>query len=224
RNRGAYMTSQHQTTLHPPAIHRHVPLPVSLASICLLLVALALAGCGLVNTRSAGGDSGATTPGPSSTVAAGDQAGPSVVLQDPSPGMLDVSMAVTYEQQPGDTQPMLEIGLGFASAGKTARVSGNERVRCFGSALPLRDRDAVFQVLHARAGQVPDTIIACNYSANGVVASLILQIPSPPAITSPQSGAQIARGAQTLIAYRFDPATATMLGIVALAPSSPTPK
>ena len=110
---------QHHGTLPPPATRRHVP--ACWAPSCLLLLALAIAGCGLVNTHSAGGDSAATTPDPSGSGSVADQVAPSVVLCGPLPGMLEVSTAVTFEQQTGDTQPMFEVGLGLSREAKSCK-------------------------------------------------------------------------------------------------------
>lgn len=112
----------------------------------------------------------------------------------------------------------------FISGGQSVQFAGDERVTCDGRDLSLKNRAAVFQVLRAPAARVAGTTVTCAYSAGGVVTDVTLQIPSAPAITSPQEGAQVVRSAQTLVAYHADPATATMLGVVALASSSPSPK
>lgn len=133
-------------------------------------------------------------------------------------------MFVNMEQETGDAQLMADVGLSFSQGEHIVQFAGNERVTCNGADLALKNRAATFQILHAPASQVAGTTMRCDYAA-GAVATVSLQIPSPPAITSPQSGAHIARGTQTLITYRFDSATGSMMGIVALAvPTSSQPK
>ncbi len=104
------------------------------------------------------------------------------------------------------------------------QAAGDERLTCDGVTFPLKGCVAVFQVLRAPAAREAGRMVHYDYSAGEAVAGVSLQIPAPPTITSPQPGAQIARGPRTLVTYRFDPATASMLGIVALAPASPSPK
>ena len=96
---------------------------------------------------------------------------------------------------------------------------------CDGANLSLKDRAAVFQVLRAPAVQEVGKTVHCEYAAGGAVAGISLQIPSAPAIASPQSSAQVRRSAETLVTYQYDAATGTVLGIVAVGPpASPMPK
>lgn len=189
-----------------------------------LLLALILAGCGATAADSPGGASTATRLPPSGRASQVDRYVAPVILRNPAPSALDVSLSVTIDQQTGDTQSMVEIGLSISSGGRIVQFAGDERVTCNGAALSLKDRAAVFQVLRAPAARVAGTTIHCDYEAGGAVASVSLQIPSAPAITSPIANAQVARGARTIVTYRADPATSTVLGIVALAPGLPSPK
>jgi hypothetical protein len=147
-----------------------------------------------------------------------------VVLRDPAPGTLDISLSLTFDQLSGDSEPMTEVGLAFLSGDQTVQFADNERVTCNGAALSLKDRVAVFQVLRVPTAQAAGTTIQCTYAAGGQTASVALQIPQAPEITSPQTGAQVVRSTHTLVSYRYDPATGAVLGVVALAPSSPMPK
>ena len=153
-----------------------------------------------------------------------DRVTPTLILRNAPSTTLDVSLSLTFEQLSGDAQPMTEVGLGFDSGGQAIQFAGNERVSCNGVEFALKDRTAVFQALREPTVKAVGTILHCEYAVGGIVASVLLQIPSPPSITSPQSGAQVARSAQTRVTYRFDPATATDVGLVALAPGSPSPK
>lgn len=149
---------------------------------------------------------------------------PLTILHNAAPSLLDVSMYVTFDQQIGDSAPQTEVGLGFLSGAQGVEFAGDEHVRCNGVDLPTKNRAADFQVLRAPTAQVAGTTVRCEYSAGGAVAGIALQIPTLPAITSPMAGAQVARSKQTLIAYRFDPTTTRVIGIVALAPGSAMPK
>lgn len=199
--------------------------------ICLLILvvlALILAGCGATMTDSPGGARSvrpASTRGTFGQGSETDHAAVPVIMRDPAPGMLDITMTVTFEQQSGDTQPMTEVDLAFLSGDHPVQFAGNEHINCDGVVLSLKDRVAVFQVLRAPTAQVAGTTVQCTYAAGSKMAGVALRIPPTPAITSPQMGAQVVRGTHTLVTYRFDLATGTMLGIVALAaPSSPMPK
>ena len=194
------------------------------ARFSFLLLALTMAGCTATMTDPPGGFHPTNTAAPAGQESQADQAVTPVVLRNPVPGVLDVSLVVTFDQESGDTQPMIEVGLAFLSNGHTVQFAGDERVTCDGNDLSLKNRDAVFQVLRAPTAQVAGASIQCTYSADGATASVSLVIPAVPAIISLQAGAQVVRSARTLVTYHYDPATETMLGIVALAPSSPSPK
>lgn len=193
------------------------------------LVALLLAGCGATIADSPGGVAGQST----STIAIStgvavsyaDSGAPPVILRNPAPGTLDVSMSVTFDQGIGDTQLMAEVDLGLQSGDKSVQLTGDERLTCDGTALQVHDRIAVFQVIRAPAAQLAGTTIHCAYTAANITASVVLAIPQPPAITSPRNGASVPRRSATVVAYRYDPATtSTLLGVVALAPDSAMPK
>ena len=194
------------------------------APSCLLLLALTVAGCGAAATRSLGGASSSTTPVPTAQGSDSDEILPSVILRNPAPGTLDVSLSVQIDQQIGDAQLMTDVTLGFSSGGRTVQFAGDERVTCNGADLSLKNRPATFPLLWAPSAQGAGTTLHCEYAAGGAVASVTLQVPSAPAITSPRMGAQVVRSARTLVTYRADPASETVLGVVALAPLSPSPK
>jgi hypothetical protein len=149
-----------------------------------------------------------------------------VILGNPAPSDLDVSMTVAFDHAAEDADTSVAVGLGFLSGGHTIQFAGDERVTCDGVNLPLKDHAAVFQVLQTSAARAVGVTIHCDYAASGAVAGVSLQVPAVPEITSPRMGAQVVRSSRTLAAYRLDPATCALLGIVALAspPSSPSPK
>ena len=188
------------------------------------LLALTLLGCGATTAPLAAGDQHTSVPSPTSPGFIVDRVGPSLILQNPSPDTLDVSLSLTFDQLSGSVESMTEVGLGFMSAGQDISFGGDEHVSCNGVEFPLKDRAAVFQALRAPTAQVVGTTLHCDYAVGGTTSSILLQIPSPPAIVSPQSGAQVAPSAQTRVTYRFDSATATDVGLVALAPGSQPPK
>jgi hypothetical protein len=188
-----------------------------------LLVALMLAGCG-ATTHLAQSERPTPMPSPSRSGSIVDRVGPTRTLLNPSSATLDVTLSLTFDQLSGAAESMTEVGLGFMVGGQNISFAGDERVSCNGVEFPLKDRAAVFQALRAPTSQVVGTVLRCDYAVGGIVASIALQIPSPPAITSPQQNAQTPRSAQTRVTYTFDPATATDVGLVALAPGSQPPK
>ncbi len=213
---------------HQPPSHPVTRLGVSgviayLVGACLMLLALVISGCTNQPLSPAGGTSHSdnTMGSPSSDVAVA----PPVVLRDPAPGTLTVNMFVNMSQESADTQNMTMVGLSFSQGDRIVQFAGNERVTCNGADLALKNRAATFQIVHAPTAQVAGTTVRCDYTAGGAVASVSLQIPAPPAITSPQSGERVTRSTQTLLTYRFDQTTGSMMGLVALAvPTSPQPK
>lgn len=214
------VTRQRHQILSHPAIQHGVIAQAALA--CLMLLALVSAGCGTTPPSPAGGSHSSVVTGSSQS---SDAAVPPVVLHDPAPGTLSVFMWVNVEQLTGDAQLMTDVGLSFSQGENIVQFAGNERVTCNGVDLALKNRAATFAILNAPASQVAGTTVRCDYTAGGAVANVSLWIPAPPAITSPQSGAHVARGTQTLITYRFDSTTGSMMGIVALSvPTSAQPK
>ena len=193
--------------------------------VCLIALVLLIAGCGATGADAPGSHHPAQTPTAVVQVSLPeDRAAESMPLRNPSPSVLDIALSVTFDQPTAGATAMTEVGLSFQSGGKVVQFTGDERVTCQGAALSLKDRFAVFQVLRAPTAQVAGVTIRCDYTAGGAVAGIALQLPAAPAITSPLPDARVARGARTLVTYRAEPATSTLLGIVALAPSSPSPK
>ena len=117
------MTSQHQRLVSPGVVWWE--------RCSLILLALVVAGCGATATEVPGGASSAPTnagtPAVFSSGSTGDRVIPPVVLRNPSPGTLDISLSLTFDQPIGDTQPMVEVGLGFASGDHTIQFAGDER-------------------------------------------------------------------------------------------------
>jgi hypothetical protein len=187
---------------------------------------LALGGCGLeATTQSAPPHHTLVPTVPASpTVAmlvngpvASDGGVPPVIVHNPAPGTLSVDVSVEVNQGIQDTQSMTDVGLGFYQGQNVVQFAGSERVTCNGTDLPLKDRAAFFELIHAPTAQVVGMTVRCAYAAGGTVAAFAVQLPEPPAITSPTAGAHVSRAAQTIVTYRCDPASCTLRGIVALA-------
>ena len=188
------------------------------ALLSLILLALAFAGCGATATDAPGGaDTRATQTSPMLS-SQGSYADVPVVLHNPAPGTLDVSMGVSFNQSSGDTDLEAEVDLNFSSGGHIVQFAGDERVTCDGVGLSSNNRIAEFQVLHAPAAQMAGKTVHCEYTASGAVAGIALQIPTAPTITSPQALANVVRSAETLVTYHFDAAAGSIRGIVALGP------
>lgn len=221
------MTSEHSTARprrwRAPWAARHA-ITAHWMPAYLIALALLIAGCGATSAAAPGAPHHVGTPTAALQVSLSDRAGEPMLLRNPAPSILDIALSVTFDQPTAGDTPMTEVGLSFQSGGKVVQFTGDERVTCQGAALSLKGRFAVFQVLRAPTAQVAGATIRCDYAAGGAVAGIALQLPAAPAITSPLPDARVARSARTLVTYRADPATSTLLGIVALAPSSPSPK
>jgi hypothetical protein len=176
----------------------------------------------LASLVGAGCSGTSTALGPRSNT---DEAIVPVVLRNPAPSTLDVSLTVQFAQQTSQASLMTDVGLGFFSGGHPVQFAGGgERATCDGVDLPLKNRVAVFEVLHqVPLAQMAGATVHCDYATSGSDASVSLCIPPAPAFTSPPMGAQVVRSAQTVVTYRYDPATSTVFGL-ALAPSSAVPK
>jgi hypothetical protein len=183
-----------------------------------------LSGCGAAGIDAAGGDHLASTSVSQGSASISDHAVPLILMHDPAPSLLDVSLSVSITQQSSDAEPRIAVGLGFDSGGKGVQFAGDERVSCAGVALALKNRAATFEVFDAPASQATGTVLHCEYTAGTMNAGIALEIPQAPAIISPAAGAHVPRSSRTIVTYHVDPATSSAPGIVALAPSSPSPK
>lgn len=209
--------------LRTPKVTRYSIVSYSVPA-CLIAVTLMFTGCGATIAALPSGAHPAERPTMAAQGSRSDHLLMPVVLRNPAPGTLDISVSVAFDQPTTDESAMLEVGLSFLSGGKVVQFAGDERVTCQGAALSLKGHVAVFRVLRAPTARVAGATIRCDYAAGGAVAGIALEIPPAPAIASPQPHAEVVRSTQTLVTYRADPATITLLGIVALAPSSPSPK
>src|SRR3981081_827802 len=175
-------------------------------SILLILVALfcsQLAGCGSQQTTVSQGVSVAQlanrsqTPGPSLA----DRGVPPVILRNPSPRQLEVSINVTMGGYDRTTRGTTMIGLDFQSNGQPVQFAGQERLTCNGAIMPLHNRVAVFEVAEGRTSIFERKAFSCTYSAGSASATLVFTVPSAPVIRSPQDFAQLPRRTNTLISY-----------------------
>ena len=188
-----------------------------------LALALVAAGCGSTTPRTGGSTAPLTTTSPGQGAQI-DRAIPPIVLRDPPSGQLDVQFSVQIDGNTPGTPVMDEIGVAFLAEGKMVQFAGSERVTCDSRDLPIHSSSPSGQLVRAPAAQLAGTSIACEYVAGGVRAEFTLRVPQTPAFTAPAAGARVARGTQTPVAYQSDPATGTVMGVVALAPGSPMPK
>lgn len=196
------------------------------AVLCLLgvIVASGLAGCGATSPNVDHGKHPAPPTATSGTSSTGDRAVPPIVLRNPAPDQLDIMLSVTIDQQISDAQPQIDVGLGFESQGKTVVFAGDERLTCDNASVDLKSNYAIFEIFRAPATQAVGKTVHCDYTVGGTIAGFSLEIPLAPMILSPKAGSQVVRNQQTIVTYQCDPATCAMLGVVALAPSSPSPK
>ncbi len=180
-------------------------------SILPFLVALyLLAGSQLVGCGT--GDSAGTSRSHSDTGA------PPILLRDPSPGKLEAYINVTIGGYEPTTRETTSVGLSFSSHGRLVQFAGHERLACNGTAVPLQNQVASFQVAQAPTSTLEGHPFSCTYSAVGISATLLLTIPSAPVIRSPQDLAQVPRSTNTLITY--EARGGKLLGIVALGPGA----
>jgi len=175
-----------------------------LLALCLL-AGSQLVGCGT-------GDSAGTSRGQS------DIGDPPILLRDPSPGQLAAYINVTIGGYERTTRETTSIGLSLSSNGRLVQFTGHERLTCNGTAVPLQNQFASFQVAQAPTSILEGHPFSCTYSAGGISATLMLTIPSAPVIRSPQDFAQVPRSPNTLITYEVR--GGKLLGIVALGPGA----
>ncbi len=186
-----------------------------LLALCLL-AGSQLVGCGT-------GDSAGTSRSQS------DIGAPPILLRDPSPGQLAAYINVTIGGYERTTRQTTSVGLSFSSNGRLVQFAGHERLTCNGTAVPLQNQIASFQVAQASTSTLEGHPFSCTYSAGGISATLMLTIPcisatlmltipSAPVIRSPQDFAQVPRSTNTLITYEVR--GGKLLGIVALGPDA----
>jgi hypothetical protein len=114
------------------------------------------------------------------------------------------------------TRETTSVGLSFSSKGRLVQFAGHEHLTCNGTAVPLQNQVASFQVAQASTSTLEGHPFSCTYSAGGISATLMLTIPYAPVIRSPQDLAQVPRSTHTLITYEVR--GGKLLGIVALGP------
>ncbi len=113
---------------------------------------------------------------------------------------------------------MTSVGLSFSSHGRLVQFAGHERLTCDGTAVPLQNQVASFQVAQAPTSILEGHPFICTYSAGGISATLMLAIPAAPVIRSPQDFAKVPRSPNTFITYEVR--SGKLLGIVALGPDA----
>jgi hypothetical protein len=175
-----------------------------LIALCLL-AGSQLVGCGT-------GNSAGTSRSQS------DIGAPPILLRDPSPGQLAAYINVTIGGYEPTTRETTSVGLSFSSNGRLVQFAGHERLMCNGTAVPLQNQVASFQVAQAPTSTLEGHHFSCTYSAGGISVTLMLTIPSAPVIRSPQDLAQVPRSTITLITY--EARGGKLLGIVALGPGA----
>src|SRR5258708_19813946 len=175
-----------------------------LLALCLL-AGSQLVGCGT-------GDSAGTSRSQS------DIGAPPILLRDPSPGQLAAYINVTIGGYERTIRQTTSVGLSFSSNGRLVQFAGHERLTCNGTAVPLQNQVASYQVAQASTSTLEGQPFSCTYSAGGISATLMLPIPSAPVIRSPQDFAQVPRSTNTLITYEVR--GGKLLGIVALGPEA----
>ncbi len=192
-------------------------------ALLFLLVGSLLVGCAA--RQPGGAQSGDTTrpeasasPQENSSSTSIDQSVPPVLLSNPSPGQLEVSVNVSMGGYDPSTRDITSISLGFQSGGRPVQFTGQEHLVCNGTDLMAHDRDAIFEMTSGPTSALEGQTITCTYSAGGVSATFALTIPQAPAILSPRDQAQVRRAAKTLITY--EARGGQLLGIVALGPEN----
>ncbi len=192
-------------------------------SILLILVALfcsQLAGCGGQQTTVSQGVSVAQLANRSQTagpfLSQADRWVPPVILRNPSPRQLEVSINITMGGYDRTTRGTIMIGLGFQSNGRPVQFAGQERLTCNGAIMPLHNRVAVFEVAEGLTSIFEGKAFSCIYSAGSASATLVFTVPSAPVIRSPQDFAQLPRRTNTHISYHVQ--GGKLFGIVALGP------
>ena len=143
-----------------------------------------------------------------------DKAVPPVILRNPAPGQLEVSIDITMGGYERTNRGMTTIGLGFLSNGRPVQFAGNEHLTCIGHTVPLHNLIAFFQIAQAPTDTLEGRTLSCTYSVGGVSTTLAFAVPFAPVILSPRDLAQAPRSTDTLITYHVQ--GGELQGIVAL--------
>lgn len=139
---------------------------------------------------------------------------PPIVLRNPSPRQLGVDVIVTMGGYDRTSRETTTIGLSFGFNGQPVQFAGSERLTCNGTALPLQNQVAWFQIAEAPTRTLEGQTFICIYSAASAKASFTCIIPRAPVIRSPQDLAQVPRSTHTLVVYHVQ--GGTLMGVVAL--------
>ena len=174
-----------------------------LTVLLVMALCLLLASCGT-------GDSAGTSSAQSSRALL------PISLRNPSPRQLEAAISVAIGGYDRTSRDMTSIRLAFGFHERTVQFAGNEHLMCNGTAIPLHDQIASFQIAEAPTRTLEGRTFTCTYSASGASATLTFTVPQAPAILSPQDQARVPRGTHTLITYEVQGGKG--LGIVALGP------
>src|SRR5258708_12853097 len=136
----------------PMRMQRSV-LPFLLA-LCLF-ASSQLVGCGT-------GDSAGTSRSQS------DIGAPPILLRDPSPGQLAAYINVTIGGYERTTRETTSVGLSFSSNGRLVQFTGHERLTCNGTAVPLQNQFASFQVPQSPTSAPERHPSLCHHSAASI--------------------------------------------------------
>ncbi len=137
-----------------------------------------------------------------------------MILRNPSPGQPEVYFNITMGGYDRATRGTTTIGLGFGSNGQPVQFAGSERLTCKGTAIPLHNQVAEFQLAEEPTSTLAGKTWSCTYSAGHASATLTFTIPRATIIRSPQDLAQVPRSTHTLVMY--DAPGGTLMGVVAL--------
>lgn len=163
-----------------------------------MVFALALAGCGGTPTM------------------VDSRAGPSpVVLQDPTPDQLAVSVALNLGGYDLATRDQALLDVMFQHDGRPVRFVAGERVTCGGVA--MKAYVGSFES-HLSIATVAARNLSCTYSWKGGSAPLVIGVPSALTVLVPMEHQAVARGRETVV--RFAGATGGEIWVVALSPSA----
>lgn len=213
--------------LRAPVRRRVVLLAVGIVSILAIVgavvgviisrpIAADISGLRSVSTIS----QGVSSPTPSSASSV-DYGVPPVPLRDPAPGQLDVYFVVNMGGFGAD-RDRTTIGVGFQFHGKAVRFIGHEQLTCNGKAMPLHQQDGTFQLADALTGALEGKTMSCVYRVGNTSTTFSFTVPRAPVFRSPQDGASISRGKQTIVAYDYDKRAGELMGVVALGPEAKT--
>lgn len=187
-------------------IQRSLP---SLLVLFSLLISVLLAGCG----QQPGNPT--TTSEQSPLI---DMAAPEIVLTNPTPDQLSVTLNIMYGVYDSPDYDTASVSLLFSSQERNVQFAGQEQLICNNQEIALPRESAAQGIILAenRSRDLAGQHFSCTYSANQTKSTFAFTLPQAATILTPSDQAQVQRSNNTIVEFSHNTQMGELTSIVAL--------